>query len=154
MPILKNPKQEKFVHNIIKGMNGGAAWTAAGYQSTGNVAEVQASKAMRKDAVKARYDELMGPEVKGITDIRDLARQYTAEAIELHAALMRNTKVQPSVRLAAAVVLIERGHGKAVQHIEAEVNLYDSLGFNDKIILLEALDALARDEESDPEGPV
>ena len=32
---------------------------------------------------------------------------------------------------------------KAVQHIEAEISVYDSLAFDDKLTLLEALDALA-----------
>ncbi len=59
MTILKNPRLEKFVHNVIKGMGHGPAWTAAGFKATGNVAESAASRAFKRDNVKARYDELM-----------------------------------------------------------------------------------------------
>ena len=44
--------------------------------------------------------------------------------------------------MAAANGLLDRGHGKAVQHIEAEISLYDALGLEDRQTLLAALDAL------------
>ncbi len=53
--------------------------------------------------------------------------------------------------------LLDRGHGKAVQHIEADVNVYDSLSFDEKeglLAVLESLDVLAGDEEGDSGGPV
>ncbi len=58
-----------------------------------------------------------------------------------------------SARVVAAATLLDRGHGKAVQHIEAEISIYDSLGLDEKQALLIALDALAGDEEGDAGGP-
>ena len=55
--------------------------------------------------------------------------------------------------VAAANGLLDRGHGKATQHIEANVNIYDSLSLADKQALLAALDALDGDEESDSGEP-
>ncbi len=55
-----------------------------------------------------------------------------------------------NVRLKALQICLDRGYGKATQHIEAETSVYDSLGFDDKLALLEALDV---DEEGDPAAP-
>ncbi len=58
-----------------------------------------------------------------------------------------------NVRLKALQICLDRGYGKAVQHIEAEISVYDSLSFDDRLTLLEALDALAVDEEGNSGGP-
>ncbi len=55
-----------------------------------------------------------------------------------------------NVRLKALQVCLDRGYGKVTQHIEAESSVYDSLSFDDKLALLEALDV---DEEGDPAAP-
>jgi hypothetical protein len=62
-----------------------------------------------------------------------------------------------SARVAAANSLLDRGHGKAVQHIEAEISVYDSLGLAEKQALLEVIDEVIDDldegNEEDPERP-
>ena len=58
-----------------------------------------------------------------------------------------------NVQLKALQICLDRGHGKAVQHIEAEISVYDSLSFDDRLTLLEALDALVVDEEGASGGP-
>ncbi len=100
-----------------------------------------------------RRAELQGSTAKQITDVRDAARQHTVEAINTQVEIMRDEKVNPSVRLAASLALLDRGHGKAVQHIEAEISVYDSLSLADKQALLAALDALDGDEEGNSDGP-
>ncbi len=60
---------------------------------------------------------------------------------------MRDPKAPASVRLAASMALHDRGHGKAVQHIEAELSVYDGLELKEQQALLAMLDGLA-------EGPV
>ncbi len=47
-----------------------------------------------------------------------------------------------SARVAAAATLLDRGYGKATQHIEAKVNVYDSLSFAEKEALLAVLESL------------
>ncbi len=64
-------------------------------------------------------------------------------------------KSPPSARVAAASVLLDRGHGKAVQHIEAEISVYDSLSLDEQEALLRVLDMLADGTETvtDPIEP-
>ena len=54
-----------------------------------------------------------------------------------------------NVQLKALQICLDRGYGKALQHIEAEISVYDSLSFDGQRALLAALDALAVDEECD-----
>ncbi len=58
-----------------------------------------------------------------------------------------------NVQLKALQVCLDCGYGEVTQHIEAEISFYDSLSLDDKIALLEALDALAGDEEGASGGP-
>ncbi len=58
-------------------------------------------------------------------------------------------KAPHSARVAAANGLLDRGHGKATQHIEAEISVYDSLSLAEKEALLAVLESLDVDEEGD-----
>ena len=149
MPVLTNARHERFAQNLVKGMSATEAYAKAGYKPNGP----NAGRMTKKDEIVKRLAELHGSTAKQITDIRDLSRQYTAEAVELQAAIMRDVKAPPSVRLAASLALHDRGHGKAVQYIEAEIGVYDTLGFAEKQALLGALEAFAGDEEGDSDGP-
>jgi hypothetical protein len=57
---------------------------------------------------------------KASAEIKELAREYSAEAIGTLAALMRNSKVPPVARVAAARELLDRGHGKAPTAVMGE----------------------------------
>ena len=149
MPVLKNARHERFVQGVVKGISAGPAYTAAGYKATGNAAETAAARLFRNVQVQARRAELQGSTAKQITDVRDLARECTGDAVDTLKDVMRDPKAPHSARVAAANSLLDRGHGKAVQHIEAEVSVYDSLSLTEKQTLLAALDALAGDEEGD-----
>ena len=82
------------------------------------------------------------------------ARQHTLAAVETLVSVMEDLKAPHSARVAAANGLLDRGHGKATQHIEAEINVYDSLSLEDKKALLEALEVLdGANEEGDSGGP-
>lgn len=52
------------------------------------------------------------------TDIRSLARSHTETAIRTLAGIMREKDAPHSARVAAAQVLLDRGWGKATQHVE------------------------------------
>ena len=54
------------------------------------------------------------------------------------------------VRLGALQTAMDRGFGKPVQHIEAEVSVYDSLSLAEQQALLAALDALDAADEPEP----
>ncbi len=149
MAILKNARHEKFAQYIAKGMSADASHTAAGYKPS----RQNAARMSTYDDIVGRVAELQGSTAKQITDVRDAARQHTLAAVETLVSVMEDLKAPHSARVAAANGLLDRGHGKATQHIEAEVTVYDSLSYDDKVALLAALDALDGDEESDSGGP-
>ena len=61
-----NPRQQTFADLVLAGAPAGRAWQQAGYQARGNSAEVQASKALKKEKFKAYLkDERMRMEKVG-----------------------------------------------------------------------------------------
>ncbi len=59
------------------------------------------------------------------------------------------------MRLGAIQTALDRGFGKAAQHIEAEISVYDRLSLAEQQVLLAALDELADADEKTPQlsGP-
>ena len=149
MPVLKNARHERFAQYIATGMSADASHTAAGYKPS----RQNAARMSSYDDIVGRVAELQGSTAKLITDVRDLARECTAEAVQTLRSVMLDGKAPASARVAAANSILDRGHGKAVQHIEAEISVYDSLDLPQKQALLEALDALDVDEEGTSGGP-
>ncbi len=64
MPVLKNARHERFIQGVVKGISPGPAYTAAGYEVTGNSAESAAARLFRNGQVKERYAELMAPAIE------------------------------------------------------------------------------------------
>ena len=149
MPVLKNARHELFAQNLAKGMSATEAYEKAGYKPS----RQHAARLATKGDIVARVAELQGSTAKQITDIRDLSRQFTAEAINLQVTIMRDNAAPPSVRLAASMALHDRGYGKAVQHTEVEISVYDSLSLAEKEALLAVLESLDVDEEGAQGGP-
>jgi len=52
------------------------------------------------------------------TEIRSIARKYTASAMKTLAHIMREPTAPPAARVMAANALLDRGWGKAVQVAE------------------------------------
>ena len=152
MAILQNARHERFVQGVVKGISAGPAYTAAGYKATGNAAETAAARLFRNVQVQARRAELQGSTARQITDVRDAAHQHTLAAVETLKSVMLDPKAPPSARVAAANVLLDRGHGKATQNIEAELSVYDSLSLPQKQALLEIIDAVVDGLDVDEEG--
>ena len=153
MPILKNSRHERFAQDLAKGMSATEAYEKAGYKPSGP----NAGRLTKKDEIVKRRAELQGSTAKQITDVRDAARQHTLAAVETLVSVMEDLKAPHSARVAAANGILDRGHGKAVQHIEAEISVYDSLSLAEKQALLEVIDevidGLDEGNEEDPEGP-
>ncbi len=153
MPVLKNARHERFVQGVVKGISAGPAYTAAGYKATGNAAETAAARLFRNVQVQARRAELQGRTAKQITDVRDLARECTKDAVETLKSVMMDPLAAAAARVAAANGLLDRGHGKAMQHIEAEISVYDSLDLPQKQALLEVIESLIDGDEENSDGP-
>ncbi len=150
MPVLKNARHERFAQYIAKGMSADASHTAAGYKPS----RQNAARMSTYDDIVGRVAELQGRTAKQITDVRDAARQHTLAAVETLVSVMEDLKAPHSARVAAANGILDRGYGKATQHIEAEISVYDSLGLEEKQALLAILETLdADDEEGDSGGP-
>jgi len=79
-------------------------------------------------------------------EVRELAKAYTREAVETLAAVMRSSKSGATARAIAANSLLDRGHGKAPQHIMAEVSYFEKMSLDERRALDAALAALARGE--------
>ena len=150
MPVLKNARHERFAQNKAKGKSTGPAYTAAGHKATGHSAEVAGGRLSKNVEVQNRIAELQGSTAKQITDVRDAARQHTRAAVETLVSVMEDRKAPHSARVAAANSLLDRGWGKATQHTEAEISVYDSLSLTEKQVLLAVLDDLIDDEAGDP----
>lgn len=56
-------------------------------------------------------------------DVRLAAREYTQEALDTLAAIMRNEKEPAAARVSAANTLLDRGHGKARQPVDHELDI-------------------------------
>ncbi len=80
----------------------------------------------------------------------ELKAAFQLHGDELVQALLALTKSDDErVRLGAIQAALDRGWGKATQHTEAEISVYDSLSYDDKVALLAVLDALGDDEKDD-----
>lgn len=55
---------------------------------------------------------------KGLGEVKKLARQYTAEAINTLVEVMQDKGATSSARVGAATALLDRGYGKPTQQIE------------------------------------
>lgn len=58
---------------------------------------------------------------KATADVKAIASQYTDEAIEALAGIMRNGESE-AARVSAIKELLDRGHGKAMQSVAATVD--------------------------------
>src|SRR5262245_32659217 len=68
-----------------------------------------------------------GGRPKEIAEVKELARAHMPAAIEALASIMSDPKASDAARVSAACALLDRGYGKAPQHIEAEVGSYVAL---------------------------
>ena len=53
-----------------------------------------------------------------VDEVRDLARENTAEAIETLKQIMRDKKAPAQARVAASCAMLDRGYGKPAQSVD------------------------------------
>jgi Family of unknown function (DUF5681) len=61
-----------------------------------------------------------GGRPKVMAELKELAREHTAEAIQTLASIMSNPKSTDAARVAAANALLDRGYGKSPQCLTGE----------------------------------
>ena len=55
-------------------------------------------------------------------ELRELAREYTEEAVSALVRILRDKTAPASTQVAAATALLDRGYGRPAQHVDAEIN--------------------------------
>ena len=68
---------------------------------------------------------------KGFSEIKELARQHSTDAIATLVKIMKDDAAPHSARVLAAEKILDRGFGKPTQHIEANVNHFDAMGLDE-----------------------
>lgn len=61
---------------------------------------------------------------KVVGELRDLAREHTEDAVKTLVKICNDEDAPPAARTAAAVALLDRGHGRPAQSIEAKIDVY------------------------------
>lgn len=79
-------------------------------------------------------------------DIKWAFREHSKDAMETLLDICRDKKASTTARVSAAQTILDRGWGKATQHVEAKVGPLDELSTDDKRALLEAINALSGSE--------
>ena len=55
-------------------------------------------------------------------NIAELAQRYTDEALAVLVKVMKDAELPAAARVTAANSILDRGHGKATQHVEYEID--------------------------------
>lgn len=84
---------------------------------------------------------------KANRDLRELARQYTEEAVQRAVKIMRADDNTAALR--AVEIILDRGHGKPTHFLEVKRSPLDELNPDELRAVAEALEALA-DREAGP----
>jgi hypothetical protein len=64
---------------------------------------------------------------KATRELKSLAQQYTDEAIAALAEIVRDKAASTIARVKAVEALLDRGHGRPTQHIEAKISPLEEL---------------------------
>lgn len=86
-----------------------------------------------------------GGRPKDIYHVRELARQYTDEAVNTLAEIANNPKSPPSARVQAANALLDRAWGKPVQFNENATRVIEDPKMHFKLDLEERIELLNLD---------
>ena len=78
---------------------------------------------------------------KATAEVKELAKQYTEKAIRRLADMLDDPNAPPVAVVKAAAELLDRGHGRATQHIEARVGMIEGMTDEDLAHALAVLQA-------------
>jgi hypothetical protein len=88
-----------------------------------------------------------------VADVKAAARELTLDAMNTFKGAMADPKAPWAAKIAAAIAILDRGWGKPMQAVEANVSLLDQMTDEEQGIMLAALAALKAAEEDRPELP-
>lgn len=116
MPVLENPKHERFCHLVIegarKGLSQGAIYELAGYKARGHSAEQLGSQLLKNVEIQQRIAELSAPAVR--------KTQITAESLlnTLEANILAATEKGQHGAVNGSVALMAQLRGLLIDRVE------------------------------------
>ncbi len=142
MPVLKNARHERFIQGVLKGIRPGPAYTAAGYEVTGNSAESAAARLFRNVQVKERYGELMAPAIEATeATVERVLKEMVRLAFYDMTAILDSTNGRIAMKDPRGLPEDLRRAIVAIKPVEVGEELHYECKFADK---QKALDSLAR----------
>jgi hypothetical protein len=79
---------------------------------------------------------------KAIADVKAAAKDCTEDAIKTLKSVMKDESKPAAARVGAAIAILDRGWGKPMQAVEANVSLFDQMTDDEQSAMLAALQAL------------
>jgi hypothetical protein len=98
--------------------------------------------------VKGAASPNPGGRPREVADVRDLAKSYTAEAIETLAKIMRAEDSPPAAKTAAACALLDRAYGRPASAVDARIEVAHSVADTAAQVLM-ALTQRARERQAE-----
>lgn len=88
-----------------------------------------------------------GGRPKIIGDIREMAREHTAVAMQALVDIVMDKKAPHSAKAVAATALMDRGWGKPTQTIQANISILDRMSYDDRRELESAINGILTGRE-------
>jgi len=133
MPVLKNPKHERFAQNVATGMTATDAYLSAGYETDATAARVSATRLLANVTVRDRVNELL--ELRGKKEIKATEKAIEKAALTkawVITRLMKNAQ-QALGEIPTPKTIFDKETG---ERIDAEVIDIDRAAANKALELL------------------
>ena len=95
-------------------------WRPCMERALSSVEIISISPLMARGGKRAGAGRKPGVPNKASRELKELAREYTEEAVGALVRVLRDKEAPASAQVAAATAILDRGHGKPTQHIDAE----------------------------------
>ena len=142
MPVLKNARHERFIQGVVKGISPGPAYTAAGYEVTGNSAESAGARLFRNVQIKERYAEFMASAVEATeATVERVLKEMVRLAFYDMTAILDSRNGRIAMKDPRGLPVDLRRAIVAIKPVEVGEELHYECKFADK---QRALDSLAR----------
>ena len=79
---------------------------------------------------------------KAIADVKAAAKDCTEDAIKTLKSVMKDESKPAAARVGAAIAILDRGWGKPMQAVKANVSVFDKMTDDEQKTMLAALEAL------------
>lgn len=145
------PELEDFARRIVAGDSPADAYRRANIGTTGrSLPQVTAETAAHVAELRAKMPVKQAvPAIRGHAAVRELARQYTAQAILGLVQIAEDPLAPHSARAMAWSAILDRGHGKPEQKTEIELSVFEGLPPEKRALLDAACELLLQRERAD-----